>query len=301
MTLLTGGAGVACQYSTGSVQTGELKTEFLRGGKGAPLLYMHGLGRWSTWDSDHIGLALRRSVYAPILPGWKAKQLPAPISSVRDYAPLMLAFMDAEGIERADIIAHSIGGWVALHIALMAPDRISRLVLVNAMGLDEPTAPASDISALDEAGLYNAAFAAKSGMMVAAGDFGGVPLDLRGGEMFRHIVHGQQNLIRLSGGKCGEPGLAAQIEAIIKPTLLIWGEDDKIVPIAHGAEFRARVSGSRLVTIAEAGHCPQKETPHTFVRVVTNFLLDREEEVTGASRESGVRAGGGGITLATSS
>lgn len=282
MTFHSGGAGVACQYSTGSVQTADLKTEFLRGGKGPPLLYMHGLGRWAAWDSDHIGLALRRSVYAPILPGWKARRLPPQITSVQDYARLMFAFLDAEGVERTDIVANSVGGWVALHMALLGPARISRLVLVNAMGLDDARAPASDISAMNEAELYNAAFAAKSGMMVATGDFGGVPLNLRGGEMFRHIVHGQQNLVLLSGGKCGEPGLAKDIGAITVPTLLVWGEDDQIVPLAHGAEFRARMPNSRLVTISEAGHCPQKEKPNTFVRVVTNFLLDKEEAVEGA-------------------
>ena len=168
------GAGIACQYFPGSAQVGELKTEFLKGGKGPPLLYLHGLSRSLGWDTDNIGLALHRSVYAPVLPGWKAGRLPTQITSLQDYARLMLAFMDAEKIKKADLLGHSVGGWIALHIALLAPDRIERLVLVDSMGLDGRESPATDISQLDEAALYNAAFATR-GELVVAGDFGGVP------------------------------------------------------------------------------------------------------------------------------
>src|SRR5215510_15029008 len=106
MPMVSAGAGIACQYTPGSARVGELKTEFFHGGKGLPLVYLHGLSRWFRWDTDHIGLALHRSVYAPILPGWKAGRLPPQITSVKDYAELILSFMDVEQLAKVDLVGH---------------------------------------------------------------------------------------------------------------------------------------------------------------------------------------------------
>jgi pimeloyl-ACP methyl ester carboxylesterase len=275
------GAGLACQYVPGSAKIGMLKTEFLKGGKGAPLLYLHGLSRPLGWDTDCIGLALCRSVYAPVLPGWKAGRLPPQITSVQDYAKLMLAFMDTQQIEQSDLVGHSLGGWVAMHMALAAPERIARLVLVNSMGLDPVESPASDLSILDDSALYNAAFAAR-GMLVVAGDFGGVPLDLRGGALFKHILNGKRNLIALTGGKCGDSSLASSLGNIPAETLIIWGNADKLVPVEHAHMLASQIRRSRVVVIEGAGHFPQKENPQTFSRLICNFLLGRDELVEGA-------------------
>jgi len=288
MLTASAGAGVACRYIPGSAMAGKLKTEFLQGGKGAPLVYLHGLSRPLGWDTDHIGLALHRSVYAPVLPGWKGGRLPPEISSVQDYARLMLAFMDAQQIKKADLVGHSVGGWIALHIALTAPERIERLCLVDSMGLDVAEAPATDISKLDDAALYNAAFASK-GLLVVAGDFGGVPLDLRGGALFKHILNGQRNLIVLSGGKCGEVSLMAALREIRADTLIVWGETDQLTPLDHAQIFGKQILRSRVAVIEGAGHFPQKEKPQTFLRVVCNFLTGRDEAVEGVRSNQGVR------------
>jgi pimeloyl-ACP methyl ester carboxylesterase len=282
MLMASTGAGVACQYTPGSVRVGELKTEYLHGGKGMPLVYLHGLSRWLGWDTDHIGMALHRSVYAPMLPGWKAGHLPAQISSVQEYAKLMLAFMDVEQLDKADLVGHSLGGWIALHLALLAPDRIGRLVLVDAMGVDVPEAPAADLTTLDEGALYDAAFATKGGVLVTAGDFGGIPQNLRGGALFKHVLNGQRNLIALTGGKCGEASLTSALGKISAETLLVWGEEDRLTPLQHAQLFAARIPRARLVVIDGAGHIPQKEKPQTFLRVVCNYLLARDEPVDGA-------------------
>jgi len=280
MPTASAGAGVACQYIPGSARVGELKTEFLQGGRGAPLVYLHGLSRPLGWDTDHIGMALYRRVYAPVLPGWKAGRLPTQISSVQDYARLMLAFMDAEKLEKADLAGHSLGGWIALQMALLAPGRIGRLVLVDSMGLDEPEAPATDISKLDETALYNAAFATR-GVLVAAGDFGGVPLNLRDGALFKHLLNGQRNLIALTGGKCGDASLTPSLDDISAETLIVWGDVDQLTPLAHAHIFSSHMRRSRVTVIENAGHFPQKEKPQTFLQVVCNFLQGRDEPVEG--------------------
>jgi pimeloyl-ACP methyl ester carboxylesterase len=282
MPTVSAGAGIACQYAPGSARVGELKIEFLHGGQGIPLLYLHGLSRWLGWDTDHIGMALHRTVYSPTLPGWKAGRLPSQIASVEGYARLMLAFMDAGQLPRTDVVGHSFGGWIALHLALIAPERIGRLVLVDAMGVDEPEAPATDISKLDESALYDAMFATKSGVMVMAGDFWGVPLDLRGGALFRSLLNGQRNLAALTGGKCGERTLIGRLDSMPARSLIVWGDADRLTPMSHGQVLASHIGGARMVIVENAGHFPQKEKPQTFLRVVCNFLLDRDEAVSGA-------------------
>jgi pimeloyl-ACP methyl ester carboxylesterase len=280
MPTASAGAGVACQFSPGSARIGELKTEFLKGGKGPPLVYLHGLSRPLGWDTDHIGLALHRCVYAPVLPGWKAGRLPAQITSIQDYARLMLAFLDAEKIEKIDVVGHSLGGWIALHMALLAPRKIERLVLVDSMGLDAADSPATDISTLDETALYNALFATR-GILIAAGDFGGVPLDLRGGALFKHILNGQRNLNALTGGKCGEASLVLSLKDISAETLIVGGDADLLTPLDHANILSSQIRRSRLTIIEDAGHFPQKEKPQTFLRVVCNFLIGRCEPLEG--------------------
>jgi pimeloyl-ACP methyl ester carboxylesterase len=192
----------------------------------------------------------------------------------------MLAFLDAEKIEQTDVVGHSLGGWIALHMALLAPGRIERLVLVDSMGLDTAESPATDISALDETTLYNALFATR-GVLVAAGDFGGVPLDLRRGALFKHILNGQRNLSALTGGKCGEASLAPSLKDISTETMIIWGNADVLTPLDHANILSSQIRRSRLTIIEDAGHFPQKEKPQTFLRVVCNFLMGRLETLEG--------------------
>jgi pimeloyl-ACP methyl ester carboxylesterase len=278
--MASAGAGVACQFSPASVRIGELKIEYLHGGRGAPLLYLHGLSRPLGWDTDHIGLALHRSVFAPVFPGWKAGRLPTQITSVKDYARLMLVFIDGEKIAKLDLIGHSFGGWVALHLALLAPDRIERLILVDSMGLDPAECPTVDISKFDDNALYEAAFAAR-GVLVAAGDFGGVPVDLRVGALFKNLLNGQRNLIALTEGKCGERSMSPSLSKIDVETLIVWGEADHITPVDHASEFSSQLRRSRVAIIKGAGHLPQKEKPQTFLRVVCNFITGRDERIEG--------------------
>ena len=192
----------------------------------------------------------------------------------------MLAFIDAEKIEKTDVVGHSVGGWIALHMALLAPGRIGRLILVDSMGLDSVDSPARDISAFDESALYNALFATR-GVLVAAGDFGGVPLDLRSGTLFKHILNGQRNLISLTGGRCGEVSLASALKDIPAETLIVWGDADLLTPLEHAYVLKSQIRSSRLTIVEGAGHFPQKEKPQTFLRVVCNFLTGRDEPVEG--------------------
>jgi pimeloyl-ACP methyl ester carboxylesterase len=281
------GAGYACQYKRRSTRVDALKLEYFVGGKGEPLIYLHGLGGWLAWDTDHIGLALTNTVYAPMLPGWKAGQIPAGITSVRNYARVITGFMDTVGVNRADIVGHSLGGWIALYLAAEDPERVARLVVVDSLGLEVPQSPAADLSTLDETALFNATFAAKGGTLVIAGDFGGLPEKLRSSPAFLAERVGQRNLVALTGGKCYDPDLAKRLSNIKASTLIVWGREDGIVPLLHAQRLAALIPGSKAVVIDDAGHIPMKEKRQTFLQVVRGFLLDQESMVEGAQSVNG--------------
>jgi len=166
------GAGDASQFSRKTAIVGDRTIRYFKGSQGKPLLYLHGLAGWGKWETYHLALGMTNQVYAPQLPGWQDGHIPPGVRSVQDYARMMTQFLDVLGLETIDLVGHSFGGWIGLHMALDQPERIAKLVLADAMGLDVPAAPATNLNELDEEALLTAAFA-KTGVVLVAGDFGG--------------------------------------------------------------------------------------------------------------------------------
>ncbi|HLH77126.1 MAG TPA: alpha/beta hydrolase [Candidatus Binataceae bacterium] len=274
------GVGYACQFLKKSIRLGEVRLEYLSGGKGPPLLYLHGLAAWNGWDTDHIALGLTNTVYAPILPGWKSGEFPPGVRRITDYATILRQLVSELGAERIDLVGHSVGGLIAAYLASEEPGLVNRLVLVDALGLDVAEAPTARLETLDEEALFHTAFST-SGAMVVAGDFGGVPINLRSGMTFRQLQRGIKSLMALTGGRPADPELVPRLAKIAAPTLVVWGEQDGVVPLRHGEIMAQRIPHARLAIIEGAGHIPQKERGQAFVRLLRNFLLDSREEVAG--------------------
>jgi pimeloyl-ACP methyl ester carboxylesterase len=223
-------------------------------------------------------LGITNLVYAPQLPGWQDRQIPPGITSARDYARVMVQFFDAVGVKRVDLVGHSFGGWIALDIAVEQPERVSKLVLVDPMGLDVPEAPAANLEAMDEEAFLHAAFA-QSGVVVVRGDFGGVVEDVRKGQEFEKQWKSHGIVAKLVRGHYTDLELTQKVRAITADTLIIWGREDGIVPWRHGEELAAAIPRSKFAVIAEAGHTPMREKRETFQRVVRDFLIGQEEEL----------------------
>ena len=111
------GAGDASQFTRNTAKVGDLTIPYLKGGRGQPLLYLHGLTGWGRWETYHFALGITNFVYAPQLPGWSDGQVPTSLTSVRDYAQLMVQFLDSVGLQQIDLVGHSFGGWIALYMA----------------------------------------------------------------------------------------------------------------------------------------------------------------------------------------
>ena len=272
------GAGYGSQFSRNSVKVGELTVQYLKGGQGKPLLYLHGIGGWGRWETYHLGMGVTNEVYAPQLPGWQMGKIPPSVTSVRDYAEIMLQFLDLLEIESVDLVAHSIGGWVALYMALEHPERISRLVLVDPLGLDVPAHPAANFAQMDEDSFLTAAFA-KTGVVLIAGDFGGQLEDVRTGPEFKRQWKGRGLVAQLTNGQGVDPDLTHKLKSVSIPTLIVWGHEDGLVPWQQGEVLANTIPHAKFATIADASHSPMRDKRETFQHLVHSFLIGEEEDV----------------------
>jgi pimeloyl-ACP methyl ester carboxylesterase len=272
------GAGDASQFTRNTVKVDDLSIPYFKGGRGQPLLYLHGLSGWGRWESYHMALGITNMVYAPQLPGWPEGQIPANLTSVRDYAQAMLHFLDAVAINTVDLVGHSFGGWLALQMAVAYPERISKLVLADPMGVYSAEAPAANLATMDEEAFLHAAFA-RSGVVVVRGDFGGVTEDIRKGPEFEKQWQGREIVAKIVRGHYADPEMTQQVSAITASTLIVWGREDGIVPWRHGQVLAEAIPRAKFAVIDEAGHTPMREKRETFQRIVRNFLIGQEEEV----------------------
>jgi len=223
-------------------------------GDGPPLILLHGLAGSARWWRHNVPVLSRAFRVAAIdLPGFGASHRDARL--VLDKAAgQLVATMDRLGFERAHVVGHSMGGLVAGGLAADYPERVDRLVLVDAgfLSLDPSiirrvTGP---IAALR--------WTAPSLLPVVLGD------TLRSGP------------IRMAGAtyQILQADWQAKLPLISAPTLVIWGEHDTICPPRIGREIIARLPGSRLVVIRGAAHCPMWERPEVFDREVLAFLAE---------------------------
>jgi pimeloyl-ACP methyl ester carboxylesterase len=155
------GAADGAIFTRHRVKVSGFDVSYLEGGHAGEIplvLALHGMGGAGKWEAYHMALGTVALTYVPQLPGWPEGQLPADIRSVQDYAALVVEFLDAVGISQGILLGHSIGGWLALSIATAHPDRVSRLILVDAMGIEVPSMPAPDLQAMDEEAFAKAVF-----------------------------------------------------------------------------------------------------------------------------------------------
>jgi pimeloyl-ACP methyl ester carboxylesterase len=247
-----------------------------------PVLYLHGLGGGGKWESFHMAMATVTQTVAPNLPGWSG---PGPVESLKSpagYAALCLGLLDALELPRAVVVGHSIGGAIAAQVAVAAAERISRLVLIDPLGLDVPEAPAADLASLDEEAFATAAFA-RLGLVARAQayGFGAEWENVRSGPEFERQWKGRNLVVEHLGGSPPDEQLTGRLRTLQMPVLLVWGHEDGIVPPRQGEVLHSALSDSRLELIEKAAHLPMMERAETTNRVIRDFLVGANEAIEG--------------------
>ena len=125
---------------SGFVKVGRLSLHHTYGGKGAPVLLIHGLGSsgYIEWRFTMPGLARSHRVFAPDLPGFGRSQKPRARYGIRYFARVLDRYLEGRRLASAAVVGTSLGGRIALELALEYPERVRKLVLVNSLGLGRP-------------------------------------------------------------------------------------------------------------------------------------------------------------------
>jgi pimeloyl-ACP methyl ester carboxylesterase len=248
-------------------------------GQGPPLVLLHGTGAsLHTWDGWARALAPRRRIVRLDLPGFGLTG-PAPDGDYRPerYVRLVVALLDKLGIERADVAGNSLGGRVALLLALDHPARVRKLVLIDAAGYSDPPPPALFRMARNPVGKVllrwlTPEFLVRRNLREVYGDPDRVD---------EATVHRYQDLARRAGNRDAlidrlngppSPVLASRLGELKLPVLIQWGAKDRWIPLANGEGFQRGIAGSQLAIYPDAGHVPMEEIPEVTARDADAFL-----------------------------
>ena len=277
------GAADGSIFNRRTVPAGGFNVSCLVGGADEgidPVLYLHGMGGAGKWEACHMSLGTAAVTYLPQLPGWREGRPPETLQSVADYASLVLELMDALELERATLVGHSIGGWIALKAAVQSPGRVGRMILANPMGLDFPGAASPHLPDLDEESFATAVFA-KLGLIATAQSygFGAEWENVRRGPEFERQWKGRGLVAELARDGCADPEMTAMLPDIDAETLFVWGRQDGLAPAAQGEALRSTLPNSRLTLIDNCGHLPMAEKPETFNRLIRDFMVGEEVDI----------------------
>ena len=249
-------------------QVGPCQVRVWQTGSGSGLLYLHGYEQHPGAAPFLERLGEHRDVRAPELPGYGESTGLEHLHDILDLALLWRSLIDSWGFESVDVVGHSLGGMVAAELAVIAPHRVRKLVLVDSYGLWLDDQPLVDQFALSPPALA----AAKWHDPAAAPD--PEPSALSDRSTLGAAVFRTRNLGSATKFMWPIPdrGLSRRLPYLTVPTLVVHGEADGLVPVSYAQELAGRIPDATLVTLPGAGHLPMIETADAFLDAVTAFL-----------------------------
>jgi pimeloyl-ACP methyl ester carboxylesterase len=246
------------------------EVEIFRGGTGPAVVLLHGSYGWWGWEPVHEQLAQRYTVIAPSHPGFGGSARNPRIDTIDDLAYFYLDLVEELGLAPARIVGFGMGGWIAAEMAVRCPRAIDRLVLVGSVGVK-----VSDRETRDIGDPWILIGDEQQPMFWHDPSAHRVPLPQPGmpEEMLERMLRNGESAM-LYGWKpyMHNPKLLQRLHRITAPTLVVWGDDDRIVSTGYGKAFAAAIPNARFTTIPDAGHYPHREQLDAFARPVMEFL-----------------------------
>ena len=236
-----------------------------RGGAGAPLLYLHGASGAPVVMPFMEKLAGSFDVLVPEHPGFGLSDEPEWLENIHDLAYFYLDFLRHLDLRNVLVVGSSIGGWLALEMAVRDAARIRSLVLVGPAGISAPGVHPADIFLWSPEELVRNLFhdqklaAARLAEPVTPGE---VDIALKN----RHTT------ARLAWEpRLHDPFLHKWLHRVAVPVKIVWGENDRILPVAYAREFQKLLPHAELEIIPACGHLPQAEQADRFCDVLLRF------------------------------
>jgi pimeloyl-ACP methyl ester carboxylesterase len=256
------------------------------------IVFVHGLaGAWVNWLENLPAFAADHRVIAMDLPGFGASPMPSERITISGYARLVEALLEQLGVDAAAVVGNSMGGFIGAELAIRFPARVERLVLVSAAGLTIEYQRNEHVLSLLRAlenrlTAYGAWFATRSDT---------VSRRARARRLFMGVVAARPDLLpaplvaeQIRGS--GKHGFVDALDALTDypirdrlpeiacPTLIVWGEDDKLVPVRDADEFERLIPDARKVVFPDTGHVAMMERPAAFNELLADFLAEEPGE-----------------------
>lgn len=250
-----------------TLKTHHVPVRYLEGGKGEPLVYLHGAGGVLAEDPLLNKLAGKYHIYAPLLPGYGDSEECGEIRDMLDFTLHTADVVAALGLKDPVLVGHSMGGMIAAEMAAVAPNDYSRLGLICPAGLWIDDHPIPDLFAMLPYEMPQYLFhdvEAGTKLMTA-----GVALDdpewLKGFLVMNARQMGMAGKILFP---IPERGLASRLYRVRAKTVLVWGDSDRLIPPAYAHAWKKAIAGAELVSIAEAGHMVTLEKTDQVVAAI---------------------------------
>lgn len=246
---------------------GTVDVTFTERGSGQAVLLLHGgAGPMSVvpW-AELLARTRPARVITPIHPGFMATPRPDGLTDVRGLARVYAALVRKLGLDGVTVIGNSVGGWIAAELALLAPELVRTLVLVNAVGIAVPEHPVVDVFAIPFEELGRLSYHEPQRFRID-------PSQLAPAQ--RAMIASNLAALKRYGGDMTDGQLRDRLHAITAPTLVVWGEADRIVDAEYGRAYAQAIPSARFALLSRSGHVPQVETPERLAEIVWQFIAD---------------------------
>jgi pimeloyl-ACP methyl ester carboxylesterase/putative sterol carrier protein len=254
-------------------------------GEGPPVILLHGLGGTKLSYLPLLGpLAQRHRVIAPDLPGHGESTKPRADYTPAYFAWVILGLLEALHAERVTLVGNSLGGRIALEVASEAPARVASLVLMDPAVAGIPWPFYARLLRIVPAGAGAVPFPLRRRMVILGirqlfGDPGRLPPPayLAGADEFVRIYRSRRARVALLSairGLAQDPvrPFWERIETVSAPTLIVWGQEDRLVPVLLGRRLASAMRHAELSVLPGVGHVPQFEVPDLTRDLVRGFL-----------------------------
>ena len=247
------------KFTDSFVEVDGCRTHLRRGGAGEPLLYLHGASGAPAVMPFMEKLAARFDVLVPEHPGYGLSGEPEWLENIHDVAYFYLDFLKSLSLRDVTVVGSSMGGWIAMEMAVRDTSRIKSLVLVSPAGVAAPGVRPADIFLMAPEEVVRNLFVDQRLAEARLAQPEDIDLSLKN----RHTT------ARLAWEpRLHDPHLGKWLHRIDVPVKIVWGRQDRILPVAIVDELKRLIPKAQTHVVENCGHLPQAERPDEFVELV---------------------------------
>jgi pimeloyl-ACP methyl ester carboxylesterase len=231
-------------------------------GTGRAFLLLHGgAGPQSVLPfGEHLATTNGVRVVVPTHPGFGGTSRPAELTGIAALAKLYNQLIDDLDLTDVTVIGNSVGGWITAEVALLRSPRVTGIVLIDAVGLDVPGHPVADFFSMTMDEVFARTFHNPEGFRIDPSTLPPAAQAIAAGN--------RAALAAYAGTSMTDAGLAARLATLELPTLVLWGDSDRIVDPEYGRAYAAAIPNARFKLLADTGHAPQLETPDRVLQAM---------------------------------